>query len=89
MAATEPFPSTGDMPHFSARRIFAITKHDTNELSYITKGIYVGGAGDVAVLSYDGSTVTFKAVPAGQILPIMARKVMSTNTTATDMVGLA
>jgi len=89
MAAIENFPTTGDQPFYSARRAFAITKNDDNELAYVTKAIYVGGAGDVAVRMYDGTDVTFAGVAAGTILPIMVKRVLSTGTDATNIVGLA
>jgi len=67
---------------------FVITPHDTNELTAVTRGIFVGGAGDVAArLSNDTATLTFKNVPAGAILPIRA-KIVTTATTATDLVAL-
>ena len=63
----------------------AITKSDTasNAFSYI----YVGGAGNVAVQTEDGQTVTFTAVPVGQYIWIRTRKVLDA-TTATSLVGM-
>jgi hypothetical protein len=74
-----------------AERSFAITPHDTNELPYITRGIYVGATGDIAVgLVGDqaGTTVVLKAVPTGTVLPVCAKLVKSTGTTATLLIGL-
>jgi hypothetical protein len=65
---------------------FTISKSDTADQQF--KALYVGGAGDVVVVNFDGSTVTFKAVPVGTILPVAGRRVNSTNTTATLMLGL-
>lgn len=66
----------------------AITPSDTTVLSGL-RGVYVGGAGDVTVISGDGgTTVTFKAVPVGTILPISPSKVKATGTTATLLVAL-
>jgi hypothetical protein len=68
---------------------FAITPDDSSELAHVVRAIYVGGGGDVAIVCEDNaSPVTFVAVPAGQILPVRVRKVLSTGTTATDIVGL-
>jgi len=65
----------------------AVTKSDSTVLP-TTRGIYVGVTGDVAVtMAGNGAVVTFKAVPVG-ILAIQVTKVMSTNTTATDMLAL-
>lgn len=67
---------------------FAITPSDTEEFVYVTRGIYVGGTGNVTVLMQDGSTVLFAAVPTGVILPVKAARVNSTGTTATNLVAL-
>lgn len=70
-----------------ATRASAVTKSDSTVVN--CRALYVGGTGDVAVIPY-GQTgaVTFPAVPAGTILPIACAKIMSTNTTATNMVAL-
>lgn len=71
----------------------AITKSDT--VNFLEQGtsdrlataIYVGGGGVVAVVFQDDSVVQFTCI-AGQILPVKAKRVNSTNTTATLMVAL-
>ena len=50
--------------------------------------LYVGGAGDVAVVTAAGSEVTFSAVPAGSFMPIQVSQVKDTGTTATLMVAM-
>jgi len=65
----------------------AITKSDTVNLERLTDAIFVGGAGIVVVVFQDGSTANFTCV-AGQILPVRAKRVNSTTTTATLMVAL-
>jgi hypothetical protein len=72
-----------------ATRCDAITKSDTVDLARVTRGIYVGGAGDIAVIASSGTTATFSAVPVGTILPIRVSRVMSTGTTATLLIGLS
>lgn len=52
------------------------------------RALYVGTGGDLAVLMSDASTVTLKAVPAGSLLPIRVRRVLSDGTTASDIVAL-
>lgn len=72
---------------YAARHATAITPSDTTVVKF--RAIYVGGAGNLAVLM-EGDTVatTFNSVPAGSILQIRVQKVMATNTTATNIVGL-
>lgn len=72
----------------SAPDCFAISKSDATNFSYQVRGIYVGGAGAVTVVTPAGSVVTFSGVPAGTILPVRATRVNSTGTDATNMVGL-
>ena len=71
----------------------AITPSDTVNFvqqgvtDLLTSGIYVGGAGVVAVVFQDGSVVNFTCI-AGQILPVRAKRINSTNTTGTLLVAL-
>lgn len=72
-----------------ATDVFAVTPSDSVALTKVVKALYVGGAGNVAVKMPGSSTaVTFVGVPAGGILPVRAAFVMSTDTTATSIVGL-
>lgn len=64
----------------------AITPSDSTEVDF--NGIYVGGAGNLSVTLLDGSTVTLTAVIVGTIYPLRAIKVLSTGTTATNLIGL-
>ena len=51
-------------------------------------GFYVGVTGDVKVTGMDGVAVTFKAVPAGQIIPLRTKQIWATGTTAGSIVVL-
>lgn len=51
-------------------------------------GIYVGGTGDLNVVTQNGETTLFSAVPVGTIIPITCTQVKATSTTATLIVGL-
>lgn len=71
-----------------ATKAFAVTPSDSTVIN--CRAIYVGGAGNVAVIPIEGSTaVTFVGALAGSIIPVGCSKVMSTNTTATSIVGLS
>lgn len=54
----------------------------------LTDAVYVGVAGDVAAVQQNGVAVVFTAVPAGAILPVQARRVNATGTTASGLVAL-
>lgn len=66
----------------------AVTPSNTVNFSNLTRGIYVGVSGDVAVVMNDDAVIVFKNMNAGSILPIRAKRVNLTNTTATDIVAL-
>lgn len=53
-----------------------------------TRGIYVGGSGDLAVEFEDGTQLTFVDVAAGIIHPIAAAKVLQSGTDATSLVAV-
>ncbi len=68
----------------------AITPADS-DLETHTRGIYVGGTGDVTVMmagDLGDSIVTFKAVPVGVVIPVVAKQIRTTLTTATLLVAL-
>lgn len=71
-----------------ARDGVQVTKSDTTVYDPPLKGLWVGDAGAVRVITPSGSDLLFSAVPAGTLLPIQAKQVMATNTVATLFVGL-
>jgi hypothetical protein len=79
-------PSKPDGPGRSAE---AISPDDDNELAFITRGLYVGTSGDVAVvLAAATDPVTFGALAAGVVHPLRVRKVLETGTSASGIVGV-
>lgn len=74
---------------FPAEKAYAITPTDDVELGAVTRGIWVGGAGDLAVIMKgDTAVVTFSGVVAGSLLPLRVKEVRATGTTATNLVGV-
>ena len=75
-----------------AANAVVVTPSDSADLLFVTRGLFVGGAGNISVImgdqAVDATTVTFTGVLAGTILPIAVRRVRSTNTTATNIVAL-
>lgn len=71
----------------SAHGAVALTKSDVTIFD-TTRAIYVGGTGDVAVIMADGQTpIVFSAVAVG-IFPIQITQLLSTSTTATNVIAL-
>lgn len=60
---------------------------NNTQLSFPTRAIYIGTAGNVEVVFKSGRTLMFKNVPAGATLPLQITKITN-NTTATDVNAL-
>lgn len=72
-----------------ARKGVEITPDDNNDLAYVSRAVWVGGVGNLEVtLEGDSSSITIQAIPAGTWLPIRAKRIYSTGTTATLIVAL-
>lgn len=69
-------------------KVVAVTKSDATVYNPPLRAVYVGGSGDLAVIAADDtSAVTLVSLMAGIWHPIECKQIMSTNTTATDIVG--
>lgn len=79
-----------DMTLRPARHAVAVTPNDSADLSprYATKGLFIGGAGNLNVDTMDGKTVLFTGVPVG-FFHIQVKRIRATSTTATNIVALA
>jgi hypothetical protein len=79
------FPTTPISP---ARGGALVAPNDTAELMQVSRALYVGQGGDVALTLADGDTLVFEAVPSGSILPVRASIVRATGTTAAAIIAL-
>lgn len=67
----------------------AVTPNDSTDLTNNSRGLFVGTGGNlVLILTDDSSSVTFKNIADGTVLPLRVKRVLSTGTTATDIVCL-
>lgn len=74
-------------PVNSYERAAAVTKSDSTIVD--CEGFFVGVGGDVAIVpKRGGDAVTLKGCATGTYYPIACQKIMSTNTSATDIVAL-
>lgn len=71
-----------------ARSAASVTPSDSTDLERKSKGIWVGGDGDLSVIMHNGEQVTFTGVVGGSLLPLAVTRVRSTGTTATGIVAL-
>lgn len=68
---------------------FAVTPSNSTVFTSPTRAVWVGGAGNLAVMmDGDSVAVTLVGVTVGTMLPISVIQVMATSTTATNIVGL-
>ena len=72
-----------------ARDALAVTPSDSVNLGLAARALYIGSNGNVAVITRGGQTVTFVGIVAGTILPVRVSRVLSTGTTAGNIVALA
>ena len=85
MTNTPYSPPTGIMPAFDA---FAISPSNSVDLPYLIRGIWVGATGDISLITPAGNTVLIVGIQTGYLLPIMAKRVRFTGTSASSLVGL-
>lgn len=87
---SNPFELSADSVSSPARNCVAIVPNDATDLLVVTKAIYVGTGGNIVLRTIEGAAdVTFANVPTGTVLPIRARAIRATGTTASQIVGLA
>lgn len=68
---------------------FTITPSDaTNYTQGGARGLYIGGSGNVSLVTPQGSVVSLVGVVTGTVLNIRSVRINSTGTTATNLVGL-
>lgn len=66
---------------------FSITPNDTTNLTKTARMLYVGGAGDISLVTPAGTTLVFKSVAVG-FFYVPVAKVNATGTTATNLIGM-
>lgn len=88
MAATDTFSTFTAAPDGPYLHAASVTPDDNNDLATASRALFVGVAGNVAVVTVGGETVTLTGCTAGSVIPIRAARVKSTNTTATAILAL-
>ncbi len=66
----------------------AVTPSDTVEFQYPTAILCTVAGGNVVISDKYLNDVTYTSVPAYFVIPVMARKVKATGTTATGLVAI-
>lgn len=86
MSAPDRFPGAEDLTSPACMAV-EVTPSDTESLTFVSKRLFVGGAGNVTLVTAGGETVEYASVPAGTYLQVRATAVMATGTTATGIVN--
>jgi hypothetical protein len=88
MAATDDYAAAFVPPYAPCRHAAAVAPNDVTELTNVSRFLFVGGAGNLKVVTVGGETVTLTGVAAGTLLPLAVKQVIATLTTATNIVSL-
>lgn len=74
---------------------FTITPDNNANLSEYPRAIYVGGAGDIVLVTKKGTELIFYGCLVGTVIPIRVKKILvnssdspTVTTTATNLIGL-
>lgn len=86
MPATDDFAAFSTSLESPIQHATAVVPSDTADLPHVTRALYLGAAGDVAVTLKGGAVVTFVGMGAGWH-PLRVVRVMATGTTASDILG--
>jgi len=65
-----------------------IAPNDTGSLALITRALFVGSTGDVAVRMQGGQTMTFSNMQGGTQYAMRVEQVLATGTTTTGIIGM-
>jgi len=63
-----------------------VTPSDSADLTHVSRGIHIAGAGDLSVTMANGDTMTWRNLQVGHH-PIRAARIRATGTTATGIVA--
>jgi len=65
-----------------------VTPDDNSDLGTVSRALYVGVSGDIAVVMSGGASIIFTGVGSGTVLPIRVKQVKATGTTASLIINL-
>jgi hypothetical protein len=72
---------------YPANRAFEITP-GPGMLEHVTRAIYIGGYGDIRVITIGNDNILFVGMAAGLLHSIRVKRVLALDTTATNIIGL-
>ena len=78
-----------NLEKMNARRAVVVTPSNSVDLPMSASALWIGGAGNVNLITSAGDTCLFSGISAGTYLNVQTTRVLVTNTTATLIVALA
>lgn len=84
----DPFETYSRSLEGPGEDVVEVTPSNDSDLPILARGLWIGIGGNVKVTAKGGGTVTFTNVPGGIILPVRARRVHLTGTTADEIVAI-
>ncbi len=82
----DPFDIRLDLLQTPLTSGYAVIPSDTEDLPAVSRGVYLGTAGDISVVMKDGSSLVWKNLAAGIVYPFRVSRILATGTTAADIV---
>lgn len=82
VSGPDPYTAS-DTDFVNARTVLSVTPSDTVDLPTGCRELFVGGTGNLTIIDKFGNSVLFTALAANSRVPVAAKRVMSTGTTAT------
>lgn len=89
MAATDRFDRHLPKLESPCSRHELVTPSDADDLAEVSRSLWIGGGGNIAVHMKDTGAVTIMNVPAGSELALRVTRVLATGTTATDIIAFS
>lgn len=80
------FTPTNPGALFPAFKLTAVTPSNTTVLTGV-RALWIGGAGTVSIVAVNDTDPVSLTVPAGTLLPVFAKQVRLTGTSATGIVA--
>lgn len=86
MASTDTFQKYSESVAGPYRHGATVTPDDSTDLSAVSRALFVGTSGSLAVVMAGGTstaTISFSSIPAGTLLPIRVSRVLLTGSSNT------
>jgi len=76
----------GHLPSGPGDSHVAITPNDNTDIDINVRSLKIGSGGNIAIRDENGVDITYPVV-SGEVFPFAPKRVLSTGTTATNIVG--